>query len=317
MKTFIIAGVLLLIPFGFAEAATDYFLKLGGVEGETKAASGEQASLTVQGDLVVESGYARVGQAFVLDATQSTDDGTVGRYLWKQVSGPTVSFENAATAKISVVPKSAGTYVFELMATDATGRSSVARRVTVMVNAETSTAGTIKAETTSEAKGNVEMNWKVEEGEKGAPGVEPDEIDYDGDDQPITPDFGILLGGGVDVDDDGDATDTTEEGLARALEVLTEKARASDAAVEQISLNYEKISTKVRHEVKILGFIPVSTTATVDIDAEGAVDVRFPWWTFIASGADKKALGQRILDTLTSVLADHRATTDGLLFIRY
>jgi hypothetical protein len=198
MRNLIIAGALSLLPLGFVQAASaDYFLKLEGVEGESSATAA-QASLTVAGSIAIESGAAKVGQTVILDATQSADDSTISRFVWKQTGGPVVTLANAATAKASFVPTQAGTYVFELTTTDVNGRTTLERSVTVAVTSQTGggTSGTVKTETAEPQKGNVEYEWKVEEGET-APAVEVDDIDYEDGDEPLTPDFSILLGGGT------------------------------------------------------------------------------------------------------------------------
>jgi len=91
-------------------------------------------------------------------------------------------------------------------------------------------------------------------------------------------------------------------GLERAEQVILENAKASDQSIESISLNFQKITTRVRHEVKVFGFIPVTTTAEVDIDAQEIVKVKFPWWTFLASDKDKDEIGKRVLENLSEVL---------------
>ncbi|MBI2048674.1 MAG: hypothetical protein HYT30_01990 [Parcubacteria group bacterium] len=70
----------------------------------------------------------------------------------------------------------------------------------------------VKGESTGDtkAKGSVEYEWKVEEGES-AP-VRPAVGDIDdgaADPQPLTPDFSILLGGGIDDDCDDNGKDGT------------------------------------------------------------------------------------------------------------
>jgi hypothetical protein len=165
------------------------------------------------------------------------------------------------------------------------------------------------------SEGKVEHEWKVEEGEKAAaPSIEPDEIDYADDGEPITPDFGILLGGGIDQDDDGDTIltktedETRSQGLARALEILEDGVKESDQAIESVSLNFEKITTRVRHEVMLFGLIPMTATASVDINADEEVDVHFPWWGLFATGKNSDALGERIFNTLSNVLKTKRDT---------
>lgn len=146
----------------------------------------------------------------------------------------------------------------------------------------------------TEKKGNVEYEWKVEEGESATKGIEPDEIDVMADGEPLTPDFGILLG--------GEESEERTQGLLRAQAVLLENAKASDQAIESVSLNYEKISTRVKHEVRVFGFIPATVEATVDIDAEQNVKVTFPWWTFLATGKNSDEIGDRVFATISNVL---------------
>lgn len=182
---------------------------------------------------------------------------------------------------------------------------------------ETSVSSTGRATTSTEAKGNVEYEWKVEEGEKAEAkesgekggtedinigvgelrntGIEPDEIDFMGESENAT-NFGILLGGG------SDDSEERAQGLERARLVLEENAKASDQAIESVSLNFEKITTRVRHEVRLFGFIPVEATAEVDVDAEQRVAVRFPWWTIFASGDDEESVAERVYTTLSNVL---------------
>lgn len=187
----------------------------------------------------------------------------------------------------------------------ATGALQVEATVATSTPARASTKTTssleVSTQTGEEKKGNVEMQWKVEEGTKAATqGVEPDEIDVSVSQENAT-NFGILLGGGSDDDTEEEKSERLK-GLERAQEVLLENARASDQAIESVSLNFEKISTRVRHEVRLFGFIPIETTATVDIDASEEVEVTFPWWTFFAAGADKDAIADRVISTLSNVL---------------
>ncbi|MDO8558052.1 MAG: hypothetical protein Q7S09_02575 [bacterium] len=161
------------------------------------AQTGAALELEAQAVATTEYGSGVVGQVFVLDGTQSVDDGMVGTFAWKQVSGP-YRFILDSGAKISVVPSVPGTYVFELIVTDRAGESSVAKKIQATVaekndyifqNNQTDLDFVNKpAVTTSaggtedinigigegEKKGNVEINWKVEEGEKASPA--PSEI---------------------------------------------------------------------------------------------------------------------------------------------
>lgn len=207
------------------------------------------------------------------------------------------------------------------------------------VEGESTKGGTASSAAASQPKGNkgnVDFNWKVEEGEsapgvepdeidaqddpqeastdyllklggvegestKGnVPGVEPDEIDVATDPEPLTPDFGILLGGGSSSGDDEEGL--TEEQQSEVAEILLQGLQEQGAPAETLSLNYEKIKTRATQLVKFLGFIPMTISATVEIDAEEQVKVKFPWWSFLVSGKDGDSLGQQIFTSLSNVL---------------
>lgn len=231
MKTYLVIGALALCVFGIAEAASDYYLKIDGVKGESSAPS---LAPTVQTEVK-------------LRGDGSVDD------------------------------------------TQPEARTAPGMQTQVKLRGD----GSI--DDSQPQQGKVEVEWKVEKGESLTnTGIEPDEIDFSDDGEPITPDFGVLLGGGSDED--------AQEGRARAADVLRIELEASGVPTEEISLNYEKVTTKVRQEVKLFGFIPVAAVATVEVDAEAEVKVRFPWWSFLASGADRETVGQRIFTALSNVL---------------
>lgn len=239
MRKLIIGGVvgaLVLGPIGSALAATDYYLKIEGVEGESTSA-----------------GTAAPVRAVRATTTPTEAKGNV-EYGWKVEKGESIETTGIEPDDI-----------------DASNSDE------------------------SEAKGNVEYGWKVEEGEKlETTGVEPDEIDFMGEGEPLTTNFGVLLGGGSD---DGD-----EEGKEAALEIILKGAEEEGAPMEQISLNYEKIEAKLAQSVKLFGFIPVMVKADVEIDSENQVKVRFPWWAIFAAGDDGEALGEKVFTALSNVL---------------
>ncbi len=258
------------------EASTDYLLKLGGVDGESKEGS------AIEPDEI--------------DAQADPQEASVDYFL--EIDG--VEGESAAPG---IEPDD----------------------IDVQVEQE------------AKKKGNVEYNWKVEEGQKNTvPGVEPDEIDVkledeqagklnvaagdvngDGrdteekpldvanpkDPQPVMPDFSILLGGGLDEDDDGDNVPTMDEDTRVAVEkLLLEGMQEQGAPAETLSLNYEEIKTTAKQEVKLFGLFPLTISATVEIDGEGNIDVDYPWWGFLAWGKDGDTLGAQIFNSLSNVL---------------
>ena len=157
---------------------------------QTSATTG----LVLEATVATEYQTAYVGEAFILDGSKSQDDGVIKTYAWRQLSGP-VRFSLASGAKVSITPSVAGTYVFDLQATDSAGLSSTVKKVQLVVTASAyvtqpneSDLGFIAQPTTTtkesgekggtedinigvgelqeaKKKGNVEYDWKVEEGE--------------------------------------------------------------------------------------------------------------------------------------------------------
>ena len=76
--------------------------------------------------------YAVAGEAFQLDGSRSFDDNTITTFTWTQVGGP-FTFATRTGALVPVVPSGAGTYVYDLVVTDAIGLTSQAQRLSVPV----------------------------------------------------------------------------------------------------------------------------------------------------------------------------------------
>ncbi len=174
--------------------------------------------------------------------------------------------------------------------------------------------GTTRASTETNATATVEVKRRgdgsVDDSQPGASGavrsnsssnesagIEPDEIDVRSE---RATNFGILLGG-------SDDSEERKRGLERAEEVLLENARASDQAIQSIAINAERVMARVETRVRLFGFLPATTTAAVEINAEGDVTVKFPWWAILASGKDE-TLGVRVAATLTNVLKTKHET---------
>lgn len=143
----------------------------------------------------------------------------------------------------------------------------------------------------------VEGEAKVEAG-KPMPGIEPDEIDYDGDSENAT-NFGILLGG-------SDTSDERKKGLERAAEVIRAHAAETSLPMESISLNFTKIEYKLKPEAKLFGFIPMKMLATVEIDETETATVTLPWWSIFATGVEREEIGMTAKKTLLDILKTQR-----------
>jgi len=251
MKIAIITlATLILAPFVPAQAAADYYLKIDGVEGETKTSAAPTRA---------ETGTSR-------------EEGSV-------TTSPTT--ETGSVAAPATDPQEASLDAF------------------IKIDG---------VEGESEKKGNVEVQWKVEEGESARPGSEGLEIAAEA--EALTPDFSILLGGGSDDDE------SAREARSRVADILLQGMQEGDMSAEQVSMNFEKITTRVRQGLKLFGLIPVSALATVEIDAEERVTVKFPWWAFLASGKDA-SLGERVFTTLSNVLtAKHDTVKNAINNVR-
>ncbi len=131
------------------------------------------------------------------------------------------------------------------------------------------------------ANGNVEYDWKVEEGEKFQTG-----------DKPTQADFSIMIDSvivrGWDPKKKEEVAKATPK-LAEAVLDETDLAlfvaahAQNDERLEQISLNFEKITMKYSADGKLIGFIPMKFTEEVTLE-NGVVKVKFPWYSFLLSG---------------------------------
>ena len=307
MKIIIIAIALFVAP-SFTHAATDYYLKLDGVKGETEmAVTGASAP------------------------ARATTTGTSAADIEVKVTPP-IDPQKASVDMFLEIEGVKGE------SKDDPKKGSAAPSETVI------DGGTIKGETAKKG-GNVEFEWKVEEGESGP--VRPAIGDITGDGQSLTPDFSILFGGGDDDDcedggkdgcgddrcakGDNDCDDSDKDGYpnsdnsqraggaehskdvfvnnadpaaARAAiaELLLKGAQEAGAPIESLSLNFTKIEMKARQDAKLFGIIPFVVKATVEIDADSRVKVKFPWWSFLVSGTDPDTLGQTISNSVSNVL---------------
>jgi hypothetical protein len=149
-----------------------------------------------------------------------------------------------------------------------------------------------------EAKGNADMQWKVEEGEKTA--ASDAYLKFDGvkgestkGDVPEQSDFEILIDSrkvqGWDPKKKEEVkaaapktSDDVEDEEDLALFVLAKSS--DDSRMESISMNYTKIEFAYRSDAKLFGVIPSSLLQDVSLEG-GAVNLRKPWYSFLFTGA--------------------------------
>ena len=293
------------------------------------------AELVLEATVATESAKGTVGQAFVLDGTKSIDDGTIKTYAWKQVSGP-MRFSLTAGAEISIVPTTAGTYEFELVATDRAGSGTTVKKVKAEI-AEIKAEPVVQYNETDldfitkpaaaptpggtedinigvgEQKGKVEMNWKVEEGQKltpvfleldGVPGESTGEAESRSNDRLVNapPSSGWPTGGVfVAAGDVNGLTPEQRQAVLATVKPAEQVASeldlqnfavgimlAENQPAESLSLNYEEIKFTYNLPAKLFGFIPVNYKVEVAIDKGdnenwdfGRVKVKLPWYSFL------------------------------------
>lgn len=250
------------------------------------------------------------GKPFILDGSKSQDDGVVGSFMWEQVSGPAI-FSSREGASISVVPTTAGTYVFELTVTDATGLSSIAQNVTVVVGSSSDGSGAAVVPVTGFLEDESASPIPVIPAgrpESGPPEAavtsEPAENlgnnenwDFGGDDTIRTSTAAVVkkvIVRGWDPEKKQEILDTaptrpedvtSEEGLEGfAARVMIEDERMKSVAFEE-----EKVVVKYASRGRLFGLIPIGFTQTVEVDSrqEGErprmVKVRLPWFSFLVA----------------------------------
>lgn len=273
-------ALLLFVPAFATAVSSDYFIRIGGVSGETTKTT--RATTTVSGDSTVaapEPIPQEAGTDYLLEI-----DGLKGE-------------SSAGTGSSAPEPKN-------VQAPEPDGATEAGYLKIGDIKGEAT-------ETSSKKGGKVDASWKVEEGTKAA--AQPEPMLLNGDrSEPITPDFGILLGG------DGDANDEAmQEARNKAAEVLLKSARDGGVPLETLALNFGKITAGIHHTVNLFGFIPVSAPTTVEITAMGEPRVQFPWWAFLASGKQSSELGNGVARSILDLYLGNQELVDGLLIIRY
>ena len=181
----------------------------------------------------------------------------------------------------------------------------------VMAQDSTSASLEVRAgasSTSSEAKGNVEYEWKVEEGEKAGPalmeidtirGESPEtklqESGEKGGTEDINIGVGELQGNAVSVsavEVRGWDPKQKQEFLATVkthaevrseqdLENFAKGVLVQDENVEDVAIGEEGVQIRYRMPAKFLGIFNASLAVRTEVDAEGRVKVRFPWFGFL------------------------------------
>lgn len=137
-------------------------------------------------------------------------------------------------------------------------------------------------------------------------GIDPDEIDFKGDNA-LTPSLSILLGGGSEEAAGGvnvavgDVNGLTDTQRSAAAHIILSGLQEEGAPMESLSLNYTKIEMRMKEEVKLFGFIPLSSPTTVEIDESAKIVIQRPWWSFLAFGKSDQEHTESITKALSNV----------------
>lgn len=249
------------------------------------------------GGSLVTSSSAVVGKAFILDGSKSQDDGVVRTFIWRQVSGP-FKFESKEGIAISFTPTVAGTYVFELVVTDSSNRSTVAQRKTI----------TVTTAPTSTAKPTISLGDPDFDLKSAPSGADTGDVDRDGSPDRITnpgsgdPDFDLL---NIDVSGGEDGNEVTVRGwdpkkkeeivgnhesveTEDDLRIYVEATLLNDSVLKGIKIKENFIEIGSREPGKFLWLIPVEMNTKVEVyfnpkeyNVDKNVKVKFPWWSFL------------------------------------
>ena len=274
MKKVVIASTLVLL--GLANVA--------GAVASVQNTDSKETAVSVKTEVKLESATGVVGKPFILDGSKSQDDGTIQKFLWKQVSGPTtIKLPAVNLAKISVVPTVAGTYVFELTVTDSTGLSSVAQKVEVKAYATdpyVETAQVAPKDSDAQAGNTVRSI--------GDPDFDLLDISVNSDDAKKLRTESVNEGQNENWNF-GDKQITDSIKTSADLKTYVDAVVLNDEAIEDVKVDKDTIEVKSKEQGKLFWFIPVTMTSNVivkytlsDSTADTAdVSVRLPWWHFL------------------------------------
>ncbi|KKW44028.1 MAG: hypothetical protein UY94_C0037G0004 [Parcubacteria group bacterium GW2011_GWA2_56_21] len=119
----------------------------------------------------------------------------------------------------------------------------------------------------------------------------------------VDADLGIIVITRADVD--GDAA---VSGSVSPADVSTDAELSSfiaaqvqaDKNVSQVEASADNVAVTYKQNAKLFGFIPITVDATATVDAGGKVNVKYPWYAFLASTnkADLKAKIQSRVDAV-------------------
>ena len=78
------------------------------------------------------------------------------------------------------------------------------------------------------------------------------------------------------------------------LEVYADSVEQTNESITSVSSSDDSVSVGHTISAKLFGFIPVSMTETISVTVDGgddaSVTVKRPWWSFLATAPDERAM---------------------------
>jgi len=118
-------------------------------------------------------------------------------------------------------------------------------------------------------------------------------------------------------DVDGTATATSAETISVPEAVRTQadlnayasSAVRADKNIDGVVLSDSGVMVRYMQPAKLFGFIPVSVTVTTEVDSQGTVSVKYPWYRFLVAVGDKEELETAIQTRVDNALQTHASAT--------
>lgn len=277
----------------------------------------DDGTTSSQTDVQITELRIMLGESFALDSSVDPDNTNARSHTWTQTGGP-FQFDMQNIDTNSITPQVAGTYEFELIAKDAPDEDDrVERRIRVHVVAATDQNGDT---------GDLPVT-----NEEGVPDAQRSEeaarlyqgLSVNGQ---ICANSGNCYG--YDRDDSTEAShhlrvrvtasevrgwsEEQKTEVRERVQLVGETSSANDFGIKMASIALDNGSiseiysddekTEVRYNttIKLFGFIPVNTKATVHANAQGEAQVDYPWYAFLASKPDHSAMASFATQIRTS-----------------
>ncbi|MCE9643632.1 hypothetical protein K8Q93_00045 [Candidatus Parcubacteria bacterium] len=89
------------------------------------------------------------------------------------------------------------------------------------------------------------------------------------------------------------------------LNAYASSAVRADKNIDGVVLSDSGVMVRYMQPAKLFGFIPVSVTVTTEVDSQGTVSVKYPWYRFLVAVGDKEELETVIQSRVDSALEAH------------